>query len=33
MYGHAFEVALTNNAGDVKVGKWFTMGRHSYEMW
>eukprot|EP00798_Chlamydomonas_sp_ICE-L_P025897 gene25897-11570_t len=32
-YGHAFEVTLNGEDGDVTVAKHYAMGRHSYELW
>eukprot|EP00798_Chlamydomonas_sp_ICE-L_P025896 gene25896-11569_t len=32
-YGHAFEVTLNGEDGDVTVAKHYALGRHSYELW
>lgn len=32
-YGHAFEVKPLDTKGGATINKWYTMGRHSYEMW
>ena len=33
LYGHAFEVDVASEEGDVNITKWYAMGRHSYELW